>query len=102
MVQSSEYILITLAALVGIFIIYWLAKLITRTFRGEKQLNNLESINEKYKDLVEREETLQSDLVSTTEQYNSVQFLLKSFIAVLLVAGLIAYRQGPHYIVYTA
>ena len=67
MVQSSEYIIITLAALVGIFIVYWLAKMVTRKFSGEKQLDNLESINAKYKDLVEREETLQSDLISTTE-----------------------------------
>ena len=67
MVQSSEYIIITLAVLVGIFIVYWLAKMVTRKFSGEKQLDNLESINAKYKDLVEREETLQSDLISTTE-----------------------------------
>ena len=37
-----------------------------------------------------------------TEQYNSVSLLLKSFISVLLVGGLVAYRNGPGYVVYIA
>ena len=59
------------------------------------------SINQKYKDLVEREETLQIDLINTTEQLNSVQFLFKSFIATAFVGTLVAYRQGPNFVIYT-
>ena len=93
-----------MAALVAFFLVYWFSKTISRKFGagGGKQLNNLERLNERYMDLVVREETLQAELVSTAEQYHSVNFLLKAFIAVLLVALLIAYRQGPNYLVYTA
>ena len=104
MAQSSEYVLLSLAALVAFFLVYWFTKSISRKFGGSsgKQLNNLESINERYMDLIVREETLQAELASTVEQYNSVKFLFNAFIAVLLVALLIAYRQGPNHLVYTA
>lgn len=100
--MASEYFLVSLAALIGCFMVYWLGKYCIRRRGRRKQLKSMLSINERYKDLVEREETLQTDLVNTTEQLASVQFLSKTFIAVLLVGFLIAYRQGPSFIVYTA
>ena len=44
---------------------------------------------------------MQQDLITVTEHLNSVNFLLKSVIAVILLGYLVLYRSGPNYLVYT-
>ena len=70
--KASEYFLVSLAAIVGSFLIYWIGRYCVKRRGNRRQLKSMLSINEKYKDLVDREETLQSDLISTTEQLQSV------------------------------
>ena len=72
MAKASEKLIVCLATIIGLWLLYWLGKAFFKRRASTKEVKNILNINQAYKDLVEREENLQADLVSITEQRNSV------------------------------
>ena len=56
--KSSEYTIVCLAFIVGIWILYGLGKMYANRRAKKKEVSAILDINSTYKDLVEREETL--------------------------------------------
>ena len=71
MAKASETLLICLASIIGLWLLYWIGRAIQRR-RGRSSTKEIMKINQQYKDLVEREETLQQDLIVVNEHLNSV------------------------------
>ncbi len=70
--KVTEYAIVALCSILALWLLYWVGKAYTRRRKSKKDVRQILSINNTYKELVEREETLQQDLMSVTDQYRSV------------------------------
>ena len=58
-------------------------------------------MNQAYKELVEREEYVQNQLISLFDQQKSILFMLKALVTIWLLASMVLWRSGPDYFAYT-
>ena len=58
MAKASETLLICFGSIIGLWLLYWIGRAIQRR-RNRSGTKEIMKINQQYKDLVEREETLQ-------------------------------------------
>lgn len=100
MAKGSEYVVVCLSLIIGLWLLYGLGKMYARRRASKREVSAILNINATYKDLVEREETLQNDLIACTEQHNWVSFMLKIFIVFVGVAAFSLWRSGPTYFAY--
>ena len=70
--KASEYFIVSIASIVGLWLLYWLGKTFNKNRKSKREVKNILNINQTYKELVEREASLLGDLTSVTEQLNSV------------------------------
>ena len=70
--KVTEYALVALCSILGLWLLYWVGKAYTRRRQSKKDVRQILSISSAFKELVEREESLQQDLISVTDQYRSV------------------------------
>lgn len=93
--SQSDTMILVAGSFIGLCALYYLG----RCFSKKTDDQNILNINEKYKDLVERESFLQSKLVYKNEQLLTVDFMMKILIVICGLALLMAYRKGPDYMV---
>ena len=99
MAKASEYLVLCLGSIIGLWLFYWICRAIGRRLPSRGG-NQIEDINLKYNELVEREKTLIEDIKAVHDHERSVTFLFYTIISLLLLAALILYRSGPAHLAY--
>ena len=83
-----EYSTITISIIVFLFILFWIGK----KYFGPKENQSSTDINDKYMDLIKKEEMLDYKIAQFTDMHRSLVFTIQILAVVFLVMTLVLYR----------
>ena len=95
--RASEYLIVMSLTVVGLWLLYWLGgKFCARRSRSDD--SSIESINKRYKDMVQRESQLQQKILDRQETIHFVEFLLKACGTAIALICLFFFRNKSYFI----